>query len=68
VPGPIRVRSSFGEFEPEEPPRRLAVAARVMARVQVGQTLSPEAVTEIVDFLETLGGPVPGHYGPQDSG
>jgi len=44
----------------------LGDAVRVMAKVQLGQALSPEAVTEIVDFLETLSGPVPGHYGPPD--
>lgn len=44
----------------------LGDAVSVMAKVQLGQTLAPEAVTEIVDFLAALTGPVPGHYGPPD--
>ncbi len=42
----------------------LSDAVAVMARVQLGQALSQEEVQGIVRFLEALGGPVPGHYGP----
>jgi len=42
----------------------LATAVDVMAQVQLGQRLAPEAIAEIVDFLGTLSGPVPPHYGP----
>jgi len=43
---------------------RLDEAVSIMAKVQLGQTLSPEAVQEIVDFLDSLTGPLPTHYGP----
>lgn len=42
----------------------LEEAVRVMARVQLGRTLSAEAVQEIVNFLKALTGPLPIHYGP----
>lgn len=45
----------------------LGDAVAVMARVQLGQTLSPEAIQEIVDFLGALGGPLPNHYGPPEA-
>jgi cytochrome c peroxidase len=45
----------------------LGDAVRVMAKVQLGQTLSAPTVTEIVQFLEALSGPLPPHYGPPAS-
>lgn len=45
----------------------LGEAVAVMAKVQLGQTLTPEVVQEIVDFLEALSGPLPSHYGPPDA-
>ncbi len=44
----------------------LGDAVAVMAKVQLGQTLSPKAIREIVDFLGTLSGPLPAHYGPPE--
>jgi len=42
----------------------LGDAVAVMARVQLGQSLAPQAIREIVDFLEALTGALPPHYGP----
>lgn len=44
----------------------LGDAVAVMARVQLGQTLSPEATLVIVDFLGALSAPLPSHYGPPE--
>ena len=40
----------------------LPEAVRVMARVQLGRTLSDADVTSIVAFLETLTGPLPADF------
>lgn len=45
----------------------LGNAVAVMARVQLGQTLTPETIREIVDFLGALSGPLPTHYGPPEA-
>ena len=39
-------------------------AVRVMASIQLGQTLSDDEVRSIVAFLESLTGDVPAHYAP----
>jgi len=39
-------------------------AVRVMAEVQLNRSLSPRDVEEIVAFLESLTGAIPGHYSP----
>lgn len=44
----------------------LGDAVAVMAKVQLGQTLSPEVITDIIRFLDALTGPLPLHYGPPD--
>jgi cytochrome c peroxidase len=41
---------------------RLDAAVRIMATVQLGRTLAPEAIGSIVSFLESLSGEVPSHY------
>ncbi len=45
----------------------LGDAITVMARVQLGQTLSPDAIADIGHFLEALSGPLPAHYGSPDA-
>ncbi len=42
----------------------LGDAVSIMARVQLGQALSPDEVQDIAHFLEALSGPVPAHYAP----
>ena len=39
-------------------------AARIMARVQLGEDLGDQALDELVAFLEALTGRVPDHYTP----
>ncbi len=39
-------------------------AVRVMAEVQLGRTLAQQDVQDIVAFLESLAGAIPGHYSP----
>jgi len=43
---------------------QLDVAVRVMAQLQLAQTLNDEQVASIVAFLESLTGEVPAHYAP----
>jgi len=45
----------------------LGDAVAVMAKVQLGQTLSSDMLVDIVRFLDALTGPVPHHYGPPRS-
>jgi cytochrome c peroxidase len=40
----------------------LDAAVRVMARLQLGRTLSEDEVRAIVAFLDSLTGEVPAHY------
>lgn len=39
-------------------------AVRVMAEVQLNRSLTPQDVDDIVAFLESLTGAIPGHYSP----
>lgn len=39
-------------------------AVAIMAEVQLGRTLGPARIDDIVHFLEALTGPLPRHYGP----
>lgn len=42
----------------------LRTAARIMARVQLGRTLTDAELDELVAFLRALAGEVPAHYAP----
>jgi cytochrome c peroxidase len=39
-------------------------AVAVMAKVQLGKSLTPEAIRDIVAFLDALAGALPSHYAP----
>jgi len=41
-------------------------AVRIMARVQLGRTLSDSEVEQVLAFLESLTGEVPAHYAPPE--
>ncbi|MBI5719422.1 MAG: c-type cytochrome [Burkholderiales bacterium] len=45
----------------------LEQAVRVMAEVQLGRTLAPQDVSDIVAFLESLTGGIPSNYSPPAS-
>lgn len=45
----------------------LAQAVRIMGQVQLGQTLTPAQVADLVAFLNSLTGTVPQHFAPESS-
>jgi cytochrome c peroxidase len=45
----------------------LAQAVRIMGQVQLGQTLTPGQVADLVAFLKSLTGTVPQHFAPESS-
>jgi len=63
---PLRNVSRTAPYFHDGSVAELGKAVDVMAQLQLGQTLGPEAIREIEDFLGALGGPLPAHYGPPD--
>lgn len=61
---PLRNVAKTGPYFHDGSVAALGEAVAVMARVQLGRTLSPQAIREITDFLAALSGPLPAHYGP----
>ncbi len=61
---PLRNVAKTGPYFHDGSVDALGEAVAVMARVQLGRTLSPQAIREITDFLAALSGPLPAHYAP----